>query len=70
MDANAWLHSWWFSFLTMLAIVGLFTSFGAFVYALIYRIWGEEDGKEELLEPPGKRDEERAAQAPTLSKAA
>jgi hypothetical protein len=44
---ESWLHSWLFSFLIVLLIVGLLMGFGTFVYVLIYRIWGEENGREE-----------------------
>jgi hypothetical protein len=44
---ESWLHSWLFSFLIVLHIVGLLMGFGTFVYVLIYRIWGEENDREE-----------------------
>jgi hypothetical protein len=39
---SAWdFNSWIFSFGVMLFILSMLTGFGAFVYALMSRIWGE-----------------------------
>ena len=46
---HSWLHSWVFSSLLMLLILGVLVGFGTVLCALMYRIWGES--KEEAPEP-------------------
>ena len=66
---NPWLHSWFFSLLIVLLILGLMAGFGVLVYVVLCRIWGEdEDINEFSTALRAKRTE--GPTEPTIRKAA